>query len=31
MAAAAWDATREQKLKEGNNKKGDVLYWMARD
>ena len=26
---ATWDATREQNLKAGSNKKGDVLYWMA--
>ena len=31
MAAAAWDATREQNLKAGSSNKGDVLYWMARD
>ena len=28
---ATWDATRERPLKETTNKKGDVLYWMARD
>ena len=31
MATAAWDATREQNLKNGSSNKGDVLYWMARD